>query len=230
MESKIVSDVRPLPQSLSETTEYIKREMYEVASHFVYIGYLLWCVKFKEHYRSGGYSDVYEYAADQLGFKRTTTKNLIGISEAFGNYYYHSFSCSILPTPELKPAYQDFNYSQLTEMLSMSEKQRAQVTPDMSVRQIRELKKAIVPASEPEFPLEPEYETTPMELPEPDSVSEPVGQTSDQNMICLSLSKDDACFICRLIREEVEYYLEPGISDYDRATALIAELNRLGVF
>ena len=171
--------------SLEETTEAIKREMYDVASHYVCIGYLLWQVRASQAYRRNGasYADVYEYAADQLGFKRTTVKNLIGIAETFGNRYYGSSSCSILPTPELKPAYKDFNYSQLTEMLSMSEKQRSEVTPDMSVRQIREIKKVAVSAPEPEFPLEPQYETTPIELPgsEPEPAAGSVGQTSDRS-------------------------------------------------
>lgn len=230
MSNEVVVSGRVCPKLLNEVTDIIKREMYEVASHFVYIGYCLWSVKQFGYYRSGGYVDVYDYASHELGLKRTSTKNLIGISEVFGNRYYHSFSSSILPTADLQPAYQDFNYSQLTEMLSMSEKQREQVTPDMSVRQIRELKKGSAPASDPEFPLEPQYETIPIELTEQHPAPESAGQTSDQDLICLSLSGEDARFILRLIQEEKEYYLEPGFSDYDRATALIVELNRLGVF
>ena len=41
----------------------------------------------------------------------------------------------------MKDTYATYNYSQLVEMLSMSDKQRSQVTPDMTIKQIRELKK-----------------------------------------------------------------------------------------
>ena len=49
---------------------------------------------------------------------------------------YHPYSMI------LKDDYRNFNYSQLVEMLSMSDKKRAEVTPDMTVKQIRLLKKS----------------------------------------------------------------------------------------
>lgn len=224
--NEVVVSGRVCPRSLNEVTEIVKREMYEVASHFVYIGYCLWSVKQFNYYRSGGYADVYDYASQELGFKRTTTKNLIGISATFGNRYYHSFSSSILPTADLQPVYQDFNYSQLTEMLSMSEKQRAQVTPDMSVRQIRELKKGSAPASEPEFPLEPQYETIPMDLPEPDPAPVSVGQTSDQeDLVSFSLDIDDVQYIVSLLKTERTYLIpsDPEYSQVDRILNMFSD-------
>lgn len=72
-------------------------------------------------------------------------------------------------TMSLQPQYQQFNYSQLCEMLSMSDKQREKVTPDMTVKQIRELKRE----GEPDLP--PNMETIPIPLSD-DPV--PSGQTS----------------------------------------------------
>lgn len=43
----------------------------------------------------------------------------------------------------LKDKYEDFKYSQLCEMLSLSPKAWELVTPDMPVREIRALKKEI---------------------------------------------------------------------------------------
>ena len=164
-------------------TEKIKLAMYEVAKSFVYIGFLLWEVQEYRYYVTTGYKDVYDYAQQELGFKRTSTKNFINVATVFGNKYYKSevASHAFLPTMQLKPEYKDFNYSQLVEMLSMSDKKRSQVTPNMTVRQIRELKK------EPEFELEPDYETVPLELPD----VQPVGQTSDR-VLSYSLTFDRA--------------------------------------
>lgn len=91
-------------------TEKIKKAMYDVARQFVYIGFLLWEVKQYHYYREKGYKDVYEYAETELGFKRSSTKNFIAISETFGNKYYNSpCTSSILPTMQLKPTYEQFN-------------------------------------------------------------------------------------------------------------------------
>lgn len=154
-------------------TEKIKHAMYDAAKQFVYIGFLLWEVKQYHYYGEKGYSNVYDYAESELGFKKSSTKNFIAVAETFGNRYFHSpWTRSVLPTMTLQPEYKDFNYSQLCEMLSMSDKQREKVTPDMTVKQIRELKREV----EPDLP--PDMETIPIPLSD-DPV--PSGQTSGQS-------------------------------------------------
>lgn len=123
-------------------TSKIKKAMYDAARQFVYIGFLLWEVQEYGYYLEKGYKSVFEYATQELGFKTTTTKNMIAINYNFGcRNERERGGIAHQRTMSLQPAYEKFNYSQLTEMLSMSEKQRAQVTPDMSIRKIREIKK-----------------------------------------------------------------------------------------
>lgn len=125
-------------------TEKIKQAMYESAKQFVYIGFLLQEAKMLKYYEEGGYKDIYEYAAKELNFKRTSTKNFIAIAETFG---VQKEQCGRIihekQTMHLQPRYNNFNYGQLVELLAMNEKQRAKATADMTVRQLRELKKEI---------------------------------------------------------------------------------------
>jgi len=124
-------------------TNKIKRAMYDVAQQFVYIGFLLWEVQEYGYYREHGYENVYQYAEVELDMKKTTVKNLIGINYAFGcRNERDSGGIANSRTMSLQAPYTEFKYSQLTEMLSMSPAQRKQVTPDMTVKQIREIKKA----------------------------------------------------------------------------------------
>ena len=179
-----VEEVSVLPVSLhldggNGVTEKIKHAMYDAAKSFVYLGFLLWEVKQYHYYGEKNYASVYDYAEVELGFKKSSTKNFIAVAETFGNKYFGSpWTSSILPTMTLQPEYKDFNYSQLCEMLSMSDKQRSKVTPDMSVRQIRDLKRG---EGEPDLP--PNMETIPIEMPE-DPASDP-GQTSGQYQTCV---------------------------------------------
>lgn len=117
-------------------TQKIKRAMEETAKQFVYIGFLLWEVKEYQYYYENGYGSVYEYAEAELGFKRSSTKNFIAICEQFCRKSEYK-----LPTMFLDERWNDYSYSQLTEMLSMSAAKREQATPSMTVKQIRELKK-----------------------------------------------------------------------------------------
>lgn len=161
-------------------TEKIRRAMYDVARQFVYIGYLLYEVREYGYYREHGYSDVYEYAASELDLKKTTVKNLIGINEVFGSYRpkdAFGFNLPLQRSINLQPAYENFKYSQLTEMLSMSVSDRQKVTPDMTVKQIRELKKASAIEAQPEPILAPD-EINFKSLDKIISCSKP-GQTSD---------------------------------------------------
>ena len=123
-------------------TEKVKRAMYESARQFVYIGFLLRETKMMKYYEEGGYKDIYDYAAKELNFKRTSTKNFIAIAETFG---VQEEQCGRIinqkQTMHLQPKYEKFNYGQLVELLAMKEKDREQATPDMTVRQLRELKK-----------------------------------------------------------------------------------------
>lgn len=148
-------------------TEKIKQAMYDAAKQFVYIGFLLWEAQQNGYYQEGGYRDIYEYAETELNFKRSSTKNFIAIATEFG-------SDNSRHTMSMQPKYEQFNYSQLCEMLSMSPAQREQAQPSMTVRELREIKKQPMP--EPELP--PDMETIPLALPD-DSAAE-LGQTSGQ--------------------------------------------------
>lgn len=123
-------------------TEKIRRAMYDAAKQFVYIGFLLWEVQEYKYYEEAGFANVYEYAEYELNFKKSSTKNFIAIAKVFGTQEYtYGGQLHSSQTMNLQPKYEKFNYSQLVELLAMSEPQRAKATPDMTVKQLRQLKK-----------------------------------------------------------------------------------------
>jgi hypothetical protein len=75
--------------------------------------------------------NIYEYAYQAFGFKRTSVKNMISV---YQNY------CERERFAALKKEYELFSYSQLVEMLSLSPENRKRITPDMTVSQIRSFK------------------------------------------------------------------------------------------
>ncbi len=113
-------------------TNKIKGALYDIAHSFVYIGLLLSELQYSEDYLLWGYDSVYDYAFKELGFKKSSVNNFINVCRVFSTDGHSMF---------LKDKFEDFNYSQLCEMLSMSEKQRELIDFSMSVRQIRNIKK-----------------------------------------------------------------------------------------
>ena len=124
-----------------ELTNKIKGALYDIANSFVYIGFLLCEANSLGSFKEWGYFSIYEYASSELGFKKSSVNNFMNICRTFSSNFS---SCGeALPySMILKDDYRNFNYSQLVEMLSMDDKKRSQVTPDMTVKQIRLLKKS----------------------------------------------------------------------------------------
>lgn len=145
----------------------IKNDMTNVARSCISIGFHLKAVRDREMFREMGYRSLWEYAADQFGLSMSSASRYIAINDQFsvgGN------------TPQLQPEYRNFSKSQLQEMLNMSPEQIGQVTEDMTVKEIRKLKKP--ETAEPEekkpeenIPGQMEIKDFPEVLPEEDPVA-----------------------------------------------------------
>jgi hypothetical protein len=83
-------------------------------------------------YVEDGFSNIEEFAESTYKISRSTAYRLMEINTEFsknGN------------SPELADEYKDFSKSQLQELLSLTIEQRETVTPDMTVSEIRNIKK-----------------------------------------------------------------------------------------
>lgn len=118
--------------SLEDAELYIHANLKSAARSVIAIGYYLKCVNRNELFKEAGYKDICEYAKDRFGFSASATSRYMTRNDKFsvnGN------------SPILDEKYKDFNKSQLQEMLSLDMEQLEKVSPDMTVVQIREMKK-----------------------------------------------------------------------------------------
>lgn len=75
--------------------------------------------------------NIYELAEHCFNLPKTTTVNIIAITKKFG----HMMST-------LKTEYEEYSFTQLSEMVSLSDEQLKLVNPEMTVQEIRAMKKA----------------------------------------------------------------------------------------
>ena len=109
----------------------IKDKLMDMSKSFIQIGYLLRAIKADKMYMADGYRDVWEFSEGEYGIKRTTTDRWMKMNEEFsvgGN------------SPYLAEKYKVFGKSQLQELLYFSAEDREKITPDMTVKEIREVK------------------------------------------------------------------------------------------
>lgn len=116
---------------LSELTGVIKRTMRNAARDAFKLGYMLNRVK-EERLYTGVYDDFDSYLAEELHIDYTMATRFIRINKKYA-----------VPGDgmEIADQYEDYSQGLLIEMLNMTPEQEAQVTPDMTVKQAREIKK-----------------------------------------------------------------------------------------
>ena len=115
----------------SETKDIIREKLQNMSRDFVAIGFYLKWIRDNELYKQDGYSSIWEFAEDNYGIKRTTASRWMAMNDKFskgGN------------TPILAEEFRMFGKSQLQEMLYLEDNQLDQVTPDMTVKEIREVR------------------------------------------------------------------------------------------
>lgn len=120
--------------SLEDADTFILSNMKSAVRSVIAIGYYLKCIRDERLYLEAGYVSVWDYAKARYGFSKSNAKRYMDRNDKFsvdGN------------SPILAEEYREYSKSQLQEMLSLDDEQLEQVTPDMTVRQIRELRKPV---------------------------------------------------------------------------------------
>ena len=139
-----------------EAKEIIRNKLQGMTQNFIGIGFYLRRIKETEGFQKDGYVSVYEFAEDQYGIKRSTAIRWMQMNEKFSIGGY---------SPFLDSGYKDFGKSQLQEMLYLDSEQLEEVTPEMTVREIREIRTPD-PESEEQIPGQMSVENFPEVLPE----------------------------------------------------------------
>lgn len=121
-----------LDVSLEEAENNIHACLRDAARNVIATGHYLKVIRDKELYREAGYENVWDYAAERFGFSKSTASRYMTRNDKFsvgGN------------SPVLAEEFREYSKAQLQEMLSLNAEQMSAVTPDMTVREIRELRR-----------------------------------------------------------------------------------------
>ncbi len=118
--------------------EYIYRDILDIKSNFIRLGFHLAECRDMEYYHDYGYSDFYEFVDKNFHMDKSEVSRCINVFMAFSGT---SGEYGTTHGMWLDDKYKDYSYSQLKEMLSLDEKKRQQIKPEMTIKQIRDLKK-----------------------------------------------------------------------------------------
>lgn len=117
------------------------RECWDVAQKATMAtAFLLYEVYNNGLYKIDGHKNIYEFGLDMFGKKKTEVNRLINIVDRFGKQISEG-----KPIEEISDKYSGYSQSQLGEMLGHTDDQLSIITPEMSVREIREALKVYKP-------------------------------------------------------------------------------------
>lgn len=113
--------------------ESIRKDIKECGRLYITVAYKVYELYIYGVYKEK-YKNIVECCREEFGFKKSTVYNFLGIVDKFGEKENGIVSYRSLMR------YDKFSYSQLSEMLSLSDGQRTKVTPDTTVSEIRKIK------------------------------------------------------------------------------------------
>lgn len=113
--------------------QYILSDISDIKKYYVRLGFHLQEFKACTYYRDFGYASFEEFCDANLSLDKGAISRCISVWQNFSD------DGKIF----LKDKYEDYNYSQLCEMVSMDEVSRSHILPTMSVQEIRNYKRAL---------------------------------------------------------------------------------------
>lgn len=123
--------------TLSDYTDKINQAIYDIKKSYVYIGGLLNEINSFETYKELGYENIAEYCEKTFGFKKTFTYDLMNVQRKFNNGTIFN----------LDERYKNYDFSKLVVMSRMNDMQLSKCSSDMTVQQIKDIKRNIYPCT-----------------------------------------------------------------------------------
>lgn len=126
--------------------KYLYTDLTDIRKYYIRLGFHLQEFKMYEYYKDFGYLTLEEFCDVNLGLDKGAVSRCINVYLQFNASHdvkvgagCKSIGCAM----DLSERWKDYSYTQLCEMLPLSESDREKITPDMTVKQIRQYKKSL---------------------------------------------------------------------------------------
>jgi len=133
MMNELTTEVTAI-SNLKQMKVIIKAELESLVDGCMAVGYYLKRTRDTEMFTEEGYESVFDFAKKEFNLGRSSVYTYMAINDNFsvgGN------------SPELADNFRGYGSSKLAEMLTLTDEQMQDITPDATVKEIKEYKKVI---------------------------------------------------------------------------------------
>lgn len=128
------------------SVRYLYSDLTDIRKYYIRLGFHLAEFDRYDYYTDFGYATLEEFCDKNLGLDKSAVSRCINVYKNFNASLETSY-CGNVKTKgaacDLGDRWKDYSYTQLCEMLPLTDAQRQDIKPDMSVKQIREYKKRL---------------------------------------------------------------------------------------
>lgn len=117
--------------------KYLKQDSADLKKRYIALGFHLNEFCNNEYYKDFGYDNLNDFCYDNLGLDKSAISRCMSVWFRFAKRNDSSGTATMF----IDDKYSDYNYTQLTEMLPLSDAQLKNITPSMTCQQIRDYKK-----------------------------------------------------------------------------------------
>ena len=119
--------------------EYIKNDIQDIKTRYIALGFHLAEFDRNEYYKEYGFSSLQDFVSSNFGIEKSSLSHILSV-------YYRFADCEYGITGKvyknwIDKKYENYSYSQLCEMVKLKDKELEHISPNMTVRDIREYKK-----------------------------------------------------------------------------------------
>lgn len=130
-------DFGEMSDSALSSFKYLLMDCKDLKQRYISLGFHLDEFNVNQYFRDFGYDNLNDFCYDNLGLDKGAVSRCLNVWLRF------SARNGNVCTMYLDEQYKDYSYTQLTEMLPLSDDNLKKITPDMTCKQIREFKKKL---------------------------------------------------------------------------------------
>ena len=134
-----LKSVLEISEDAKGSFEYIKNDIQDIKTRYIALGFHLAEFDRNEYYKEYGFSSLQDFVSSNFGIEKSSLSHILSV-------YYRFADCEYGITGKvyknwIDKKYENYSYSQLCEMVKLKDKELEHISPNMTVRDIREYKK-----------------------------------------------------------------------------------------
>ncbi|MBD5495490.1 MAG: hypothetical protein HDR12_14295 [Lachnospiraceae bacterium] len=138
--------VQEIREGAYTSLKYLYTDITDIRKYYIRLGFHLDEFERYKYYEDFGFLTLEDFCDKNLGLDKSAVSRCINVYREFNASNYVTYKNGVAQKGsaiELSEQWENYSYTQLCEMLPLNSKQRKDIKPDMTIKEVREYKKSL---------------------------------------------------------------------------------------